>query len=136
MCDVGIRLVVSLKMESSLGAYFCTRTKFYSYSFKKGLGAPRGPAVLTVKNRLEVVAIFMICHIILRFRGSCTCESLTRLVECNGERSAFYYSFLISKITFCRLYVIKKALRPSFGKYSRETSTKVLQEFESFIYTL
>ena len=54
MCDVGIHLVVSMQMRNSLGEYFCTRTKFYSYSFKKGWGAPWGPAVLTVKNRLEV----------------------------------------------------------------------------------
>ena len=133
MCDVGIHFVVSLQMESSLGEYFCKGQSFIVILFKKA-GGPTGPCRLTVKNRLVVVAIFSICHIILRFRGSCTCESLTRLVECNCKRSAFYYSFLISKITFCRLYVIKKALRPSFGKYSREASTKVLQEFESFIY--
>ena len=43
MCDLGIHLVVSLQIESSLGEYFYTMTKFYSYSFKKAWGAPTGP---------------------------------------------------------------------------------------------
>ena len=70
MCDVGIHLVVSLQMESSLGEYFCTRTKFYSYSFKKRLGAPWGPAVLTVKNRLEVGPFSLMCQMFAAFRAS------------------------------------------------------------------
>ena len=72
MCDVGIHLVVSLQMESSLGEYFRTWNKFYSYSFEKGWGGggARGPAVLTVKIGLEVWPFSLICQMFAAFRQS------------------------------------------------------------------
>ena len=67
MCDVGIHLVVSLQMESRLGEYFCTRTKFYSSSFKKGWE----PHDLNrLENRLEVGPFSLICHLFKDFRAS------------------------------------------------------------------